>query len=168
MRKELLLAVLVGISLGLLITFGVYRSRQSADRAQDNQTQDLVTSQVTNDSSQDNSQLSITSPEDESIVDKEQIIVSGTTGANNFVVVFLNDSELITNADQSGNFSVEVELDEGPNLIVVEAINEDGQTCKQERVVTVDSDFLEIDFKQLETEVSSDSAQTSEKETDES
>jgi len=142
MRKEILLAVLIGIGLGLLITFGVYQSRQSVKNVQNNQAQDLIKSDMSDEQGENNSQLALTSPEDELLTDNKRLIVSGATGANNFVVVFVNNVETITHADESGNFSIEVTLNDGANIIVVQSINEDGQACQVERSVVLNSDFL--------------------------
>lgn len=141
MRKEILLAVLIGMGFGLFITFGIYQSRRSVDDAQKNQTQDLIKSKLET-TSDDSSQLAISSPEDELLTDNSRLIVSGATGVNNFIVVFVNNEESITRADASGNFSIEVELDDGANIIVVQSIDEDGNSSEVERSVVVDQEFL--------------------------
>ena len=152
MRKELLLAVLIGIGFGLLITFAVYQSRQSLSDAKDQQSQELVKSQLNGDNSEAQSQLAISSPEDEFLTDDPTLLVSGSTGANNFVVIFVNNEETITSADKSGNFSVEVELEEGGNFLVIESIDEDGYSCQVERSVIVNGKFLNQEDVQENTE----------------
>jgi len=149
MRKELLLAVLVGIGFGLLITFGVYQSRQNLSEVKDQQSQELVRSQLSSSNHQVQSQLAISSPEDELLTDKSTLLVSGSTGANNFIVIFVNNEETITSADESGNFSIEVDLEAGGNFLVIESIDEDGQSCQVERSVIVNSEFLN---EEVETE----------------
>jgi len=146
MRKEVLLAILIGISFGLIITFGVYHSRNSISEAQKNQSQDLVKNQLEQNNNENNGQLAINSPDDELLTDNQQLIVSGTTGINNFVVIFVNNQETITHADDAGNFSVEVELDEGGNILIIQSIDEDGQSCQLERTVIVDNEFFNEEF----------------------
>ena len=145
MRKEVLLAILIGASLGLLITFAVYQSRRSVSEAQKDQVQEVLNNHTDNEEV-DTSQLAITSPEDNSIVDSQRLIVSGNTQANNFIVIFVNNEEIITNADYSCNFSKEVRLDEGANVLVIYAINQDGLVSQNTRTVIVDADFLNEDF----------------------
>jgi hypothetical protein len=147
MRKEVLLAVVIGISLGLLITFGVYQSRRNISDAQKDQVQDVLKNPVL-DENEDNSQLAITSPEDNLITDSQRLIVSGNTNANNFVVVFVNNEEMISSADESGNFSKEVRLDQGANVLTIYSINQDGLLNQATRTVIVDADFLNEDFSQ--------------------
>ncbi|HOI05187.1 MAG TPA: hypothetical protein PLJ02_01830, partial [Candidatus Woesebacteria bacterium] len=71
MRKEVLLAILIGASLGLLITFAVYQSRRSVSEAQKDQVQEVLNNHTDNEEV-DTSQLAITSPEDNSIVDSQR------------------------------------------------------------------------------------------------
>jgi len=145
MRKEVLLAIVIGISLGLLITFGVYQSRRSMSDAQKDQVQDVLKNPVS-DENEDSGQLSITSPENNLITDSQRLIVSGNTHANNFVIIFVNQEENISNADESGNFSKEVRLDEGANVLTIYTINQDGLVNQATRTVIVDADFLNEDF----------------------
>lgn len=160
MRKEVLLAILIGAGLGLLITFAVYQSRRSVSEAQKDQVQEVLNNHDDNEEV-DNSQLAITSPEDNLIVDSQRLIVSGNTQINNFVVIFVNNEEVITNADESGNFSKEVRLNQGANVLVIYAINQDGLVCQNTRTVIVDADFLNEDFSNPATdEETVDSDQT--------
>lgn len=145
MRKELLWAILVGVSLGLLITFAVYQSRRSVSDAQKNQVQDVLKNPST-DEENDSGQLAITSPENNLIIDSQRLIVSGNTQANNFIVIFVNNQETISSADVSGNFSKEIRLDQGANVLVVYSINQDGLVSQASRTVIVDADFLAEDF----------------------
>jgi hypothetical protein len=145
MRKEVLLAILIGAGLGLLITFAVYQSRRNVSEAQKDQVQEVLSNHSDNEEV-DNSQLAITSPDDNLIVDSQRLIVSGNTQINNFVVIFVNNEEVITNADESGNFSKEVRLNQGANVLVIYAINQDGLVCQNTRTVIVDADFLNEDF----------------------
>jgi len=52
-------------------------------------------------------------------------------------VVFVGNKETITSTDNSGNFSVEVELEDSSNIITVYVIDEDGRSLSVERVVFV-------------------------------
>jgi hypothetical protein len=145
MRKEVLLAILLGAGLGLLITFAVYQSRRSVSDAQKDQVEEVLSKLLTNEE-EDNGQLVVTSPKNNLIVDSQRLIVSGNTQANNFVVIFINNEEVITNADDSGNFSKEVRLDQGANVLVIYSINQDGLLNQATRTVIVDADFLNEEF----------------------
>ena len=144
MRKELLLAIFIGMSMGLIITFGIYQSRENTRENKNYQTDDLVKQQV-DDGLKESSQLSITTPEESLIVDQENLIVSGNTNPSSFVVIFVNDKENITTADETGNFSLEVVLDDGGNYIEIHSLDEDGNSIIKERSVIFDADYLNND-----------------------
>lgn len=140
MKKEAIIAVLVGLSLGLFITYGVYKARTSVSR--ESRSTDLTLSSLSDQTP--SGELVVNTPSNESIQNENTTTVSGTTMANSFVVVFVGEEETITAADASGNFSVEVELEDGSNVITVMVINEDGQTFSVEKIVIVsDEQFAE-------------------------
>ena len=140
MRKEILLAVFVGITLGLMITFGIYQNSENAKTGQNNTTDQLVNNSVSTESAvvQD-PQLVINSPEEDLFTNENELIVSGSGIPNSFIVILVNNIENITNADESGNFSLKVKLIEGGNLIEINSINEDGKQINKQRTVIYES-----------------------------
>lgn len=72
-------------------------------------------------------ELTITSPEKDSTVSGNKILVKGKTAA--FADVFIGDQS--TKADANGNFSLEVMLDEGLNNLIVSANDEEGNVAEQ-------------------------------------
>jgi len=136
MRKEILLAVFVGITLGLMITFGIYQNSENAKTGQNNDTDQLINNPASSESATiQDPQLMINSPEEDFFTNEEDLIVSGSASPNSFVVVLVNDSESISNTDESGNFSIKVKLDEGGNLIEINSIDEDGKKISKQRTV---------------------------------
>lgn len=141
MKKEMLLTVVMGLIIGLIITFGIYRAR-SAQTPEDAGVLSTSPSPTPNASADSTGMLVLHSPEDEQIVDSETVTVAGTTRPNIFVVIFVNGEETITTADSSGNFSVQRDLETGSNVIIVQAIAEDGTVTKIERTVI----YSTVDF----------------------
>lgn len=139
MRKEIFLALFVGMSLGLMITFGIYQNRENSQTNQNSVTDTLVNKQMASSSAEtQDSVLSITTPEDNLLTNQKNLMVSGTTTPQNMVIIFLNGNEAITTSDDTGNFSKEVQLAEGANLIEVYSVNEDNQSIKKEKSVIYD------------------------------
>ncbi|MEN8253393.1 MAG: hypothetical protein ABFQ62_03400 [Patescibacteria group bacterium] len=135
MKKEILFAILIGLSLGLIITYGAYRARKSEQEMATQTTDSIASSPGSETESQGNKFLTLFSPEDESIQDNDNVKITGNTTADSFVVIFIGNDENITIADDSGNFSVESKLEKGSNVIAVHAINEDGKSSIEERTV---------------------------------
>ena len=70
--------------------------------------------------------LEITQPKDGAQVSTGSITVSGKTIPGAVVSVAIDDTVAIADIDQDGNFSVTVNLEEGPNLIEVVASDQLG------------------------------------------
>jgi hypothetical protein len=132
MKKEIIIAILLGLSLGLFITYGLYRSRNASDS---NQSNNIENNLAASPGLETLSTLVLHSPEDESIVAEPDITIAGDTEPSNFVVILVNENETITTADDSGAFSISAKLEAGSNVIVVYSIDEDGKTTIEERVV---------------------------------
>jgi hypothetical protein len=75
--------------------------------------------------------LTVNSPSDNTTVTSDRLVVRGKTVAG--AEVFVNDAE--TKADQSGNFSVTITLDEGENYILVVANDALGNYSEKEITV---------------------------------
>jgi hypothetical protein len=139
MKKEIILAIIIGLTLGLVLTYGFYTARRSLSGR--GRPQLSATPQPT--PGVDSELLTILSPQDESVQSKKEVTVTGNTFAKGFVVVFINAKEFITTADDTGNFSVIGELAPGGNTIHVTALDENGQSVSVERtVVFLTSDLL--------------------------
>lgn len=136
MRKEILLAIFVGITLGLMITFGIYQNSENAKTGENNTTDQLINNQVsTNSAVVQDPELVINSPEEDLFTNEKELIVAGSATPNSFVVILVNDVESISNTDESGNFSLKVQLNLGGNLIEINSINEDGKKVSKQRTV---------------------------------
>lgn len=135
MKKEVLLAILIGFGLGLTITYGIYRLRTAFEDKPASIEQ--IVNASPSPSPESRSVLSIHSPEDGSIQEEKSTTVAGTTIPNSVVVLFVNNQDYIQTTDASGNFSFEVALNDGSNVLITHVIDENGQTVTQERTVIV-------------------------------
>ncbi len=140
MRKEVLAAVIIGLSLGLFITYGFYRVRSTLTETT---ITDLQTTPSPSPEAPVPTNLALHSPEDGTIQTETTLTVAGATIPNALVVVFVNDADMITTADETGNFAVESTLKQGSNTIAVHVVDENGDTTVEERVVIVTTIFEE-------------------------
>jgi hypothetical protein len=79
--------------------------------------------------------LAITAPTDKSTVDNQALQVIGKTSPNS--EVFINDQE--GKADSTGNFFINVSLDEGENVLTVVVNDQDGNYAEKELTVYLES-----------------------------
>jgi hypothetical protein len=134
MKKEMIISVLVGLFFGLVIVYGVYTAQTSLSKSSPSQ-EELSVSPTPDSEENTNGNLTLHSPEDEIIVNEPAVTVTGTTLAESYVVVFINDKEHITTTDEAGHFSIEGELEIGSNTIETHALDEDGNISIEERTV---------------------------------
>ncbi|MFH1898904.1 MAG: hypothetical protein ABIJ82_00320 [Patescibacteria group bacterium] len=79
--------------------------------------------------------LHITSPKDKDTVTSSLLTIKGTTVAG--AEVFINDKE--TKADKNGNFSINVPLEEGENILLVIMNDDLGNYIEKQLTVTLES-----------------------------
>ncbi len=142
MKKEILFAILIGLVMGLFITYGVYHSQRSGEVNQTTSNIQELNEVAPTPDPQKNGKLTLYNPEDESIISERSTQVTGKTLPNSFVVIFINDEPVITQADETGNFSKNVELETLANVITVYAVDEDGAHYSTQRTIIVYADSL--------------------------
>lgn len=135
MKKEVFFAILLGLSFGLIVTYGIYRASQADTQQQLATILETTNLDVANEENSAISTIVIDAPLNESIVDEQRQTISGTTLSNSFVVIYVNETPYVTTADQAGAFSISADLRLGSNVIGVHALNENGQETVSEIVV---------------------------------
>lgn len=159
MRKEVILSVIIGLLLGLVITFTVYKAKNMPEEI--SQAPEIEKPTVIPEAALNPLNLTIHSPLDESVQTERETKINGTTLAYSFVVIFINETPIISKADESGNFSESVKLNDGANIINVYALDEDGQSSNARRTVIVEDEPFEsttVEEISSDTEESSDTA----------
>ncbi|NCN87629.1 MAG: hypothetical protein GW941_01900 [Candidatus Pacebacteria bacterium] len=160
MKKELFLAILIGLVVGLVIVFGFYRTKVVLTPKNDNP---ILTESPSPEASADIiSNLVIHSPLNESIQNKEEVTIAGSTNNNEFVVIMVNEKDFVTTADDSGNFSISTILETGSNIIEINSINEDGKITTEELTVIFTTEPL-LDSEQT-TEENTETDETTQNE----
>jgi len=79
--------------------------------------------------------LTVTTPIDKSTVTNSKLIVKGKTSPA--AEVFVNESEGV--ADNSGNFSLTITLDEGDNPVIVMANDSEGNVAQKDMNIIYDA-----------------------------
>ncbi len=136
MKKEILISVLIGLTLGLIITYGVYRFRSSMNTKPATTLKEVATT-TPSPEIETSSIVSIHNPQDGSVLSETALTVTGNTIPESYVVLFVNDTESISTADSAGNFSFQAKLASGPNILRIHVVDETGKTTVVERSVIV-------------------------------
>ncbi len=143
MKKEALFAIIVGIIVGLGITYGIYQFRQVLVPSTQTNNSDDSSTALLSASPTPNEKLIIISPENEAVLASTTTTLSGSADSNQMIVVFVNNREYITQADDIGAFAIEVTLDLGSNVITVSSLGADGKQTTKELVVVVSTASLD-------------------------
>lgn len=125
MKKEILFAVCLGLIVGLIITFGMYRA-QIAMRGSSTTNTDLTGSSA-NPSATPSSQedaFPVSEPLDETLTSESSVRVSGKTTPNAAILVLNGNTETVGSADQQGNFSLTVSLTSGANVLLIRSLSD--------------------------------------------
>jgi len=141
MRKEILIAIIVGLSIGLLIAFGAYRINTNTTitnsaLVKNPNTKSLDDSQATNIANQAVT-MSLTNIENGAIYSEETATINGIAPANFFIAVSDHFEDHIVQVDTSGSFEQKIKLVKGINQILVVLIDDNTKMAKEETFTVV-------------------------------
>ncbi|MBI2010068.1 MAG: hypothetical protein HYS86_02695 [Candidatus Chisholmbacteria bacterium] len=138
MKKEVILAIVIGFAIGLLITFGIYTARTALENAPQNPSPQPSASPENS----TQAGLIITTPANEALVDTATIPLEGTATPEAIITIITPEGQQIITADSEGNFATEIELAGGANEIQISAFTPEG--LKTEVSLTVVYSTAEI------------------------
>ncbi len=161
MKKEVILAIILGIFVALGLTFFIYQSNQnSLSTASDPAVADNPVAPANLDSLPEkaDSPIRLTFPENEAVFEEKAITITGHTQfINTPIVIFINQKDFLATSDDQGNFSLSVNLESGGNIIMATVIDDQGASYSDQVIVVYSNKSLE------ETLVSDDELISSEK-----
>jgi len=130
MRKEVIIAIVLGFALGLVITFGIWKANKALKKEVPEEVPvvEEVTLEPTPTPAFD---LQIISPADQSISEEAKITITGKTQPGSVIAVAYEKGEDIVEADSAGNFEVEVGLVSGINEIEITAFSLEGDEASK-------------------------------------
>jgi hypothetical protein len=134
MKKEVLIAIILGFGLGLIITFGVWKANKTLQK----QTQapsptptSLPSPAETATPTPEALMLEISSPADNAISQEEKINLEGQSLPQTIIVIFYEEGEKILEADEEGKFTTDITLTGGANEILVKAFDQQGNETEK-------------------------------------
>ena len=145
MRKEVMMAIVLGLFLGFLITGGIwwfsgnrslpFVARQTPPLSPTPTPPLATVSPQPTSVPKESIPLSIITPEDGEIFNQSEVELKGKTLPGAVVVLIYPEGENIVEADEEGEFVSQIELVGGANEIKVTAYDEEGN--KKEEILTV-------------------------------
>lgn len=132
MRKEVILAIIIGVILGGVVLYGLKIANQSAVQSNTTNPENIITPTVAITAAPTPSEsITIISPTDHSVFFTDTATISGKTTPLTNVAVTSESSDILTQSDNQGNYSAIVDLIGGENNINVVAAFPDGSTTSK-------------------------------------
>lgn len=143
--KEPLLAIIIGFIIGLVITFGIWTANKSLKQGQNPTTTTASPSPSGEPNttpsphptvSPSTSGLTITSPDNEAVFNTASAKLTGTAPAGSVIVLVGGPNEQILQADSTGQFSTEIDLESGYNLLTLTTYDSAGASTSKVLTLT--------------------------------
>ena len=135
MSKEKVVLSFIAVAVGILVTgvaFYLYQATKTIPSSK------IKTIKISSPSStpKPSIYLTIKVPEDEKVVGKKVVTVSGTTAKDATIVVLSPVDEDIVKPAGTGDFSTTINIEDGQNNIEITAISPKGEEIRVTRTVT--------------------------------
>jgi hypothetical protein len=149
MRKEILLAIIAGGAFGLLIAFGVWKVNADLRASKDNSVVQTVTPIPGNATASPLAttigelKVVLAKPDSQAVFTETPVSIIGATKPKVNVVISGEDSDTITNANDSGSFTADINLIGGANQILASAFDSDGSTANTHLLIVYSSQFTQ-------------------------
>ena len=125
MRKEIIVAVLVGIVLGGIFTYGIRRANLAYQPIENDSTPNIQPETIDNEQPGiiTSDSLSILAPEQNDVFTENTVSVTGITKPKSTVVISAEGEDFVLTSKDSGEFSQEIKLIGGLNNILVKSFS---------------------------------------------
>ena len=135
MKKEKIILSFIAALIGIVVAIGAFFIYQSTKKVDPSEIKKISIEDPTPTPSS-SVFVTIERPRDEEVTDERLITISGKTVPNAKIVVLTQSNEEAAVAASNGNFSTEITLDDGDNIIEISAITQNGETAKTKLTVT--------------------------------
>jgi hypothetical protein len=129
MKKEVLLAIVIGFGIGLLITFGIYTARTALeDKPDSSDSSQESPVNIQNPNATDSAKLAISSPLNNALLETDKIQLTGTSNPQATISIVTTLSNQVLTSNDQGDFTADLELEGGANQVVVTAFTPQGDS----------------------------------------
>lgn len=127
MRKEVIIAIIIGISFGLFVAYGVRIAQHSLAHRPAASPQEILTKSES--ATRPDHTILVTTPDPEEIITDNPLKIIGTTSPLSMVSARSGNAYTTSVADETGAFTLELKLVPGPNTVVIDSFHPDGDNA---------------------------------------
>lgn len=137
MKKEVLVAIVCGIVLGLIVAFFMVRQIREIEIGKEGQIKTNTGKVLLSDTPEDGQNLEITEPITDAIVEKNSVTIKGRAQKGSFLVFQSAAKDTVAKQDKANQFSVNFPLIVGENIISITMYPQDKQLRTQQKNIRV-------------------------------
>ena len=136
-KKEIITAIAIGLLISAIIAGGILRAKSVIKQHQTNQppsspqSEATTTAQVKNNKDSSQLFLKINSPKNNTVVKENQVTLTGETLPHTYIAIITDSSEYLIVPNKIGQFSQQIKLIKGANLIKVTAYTKNGNKVEK-------------------------------------
>jgi len=144
MKKEVVIAIVSGLILGLIVTLGIYTANKSLEQQKAKKAAADQTAPLPSPPLADQKTLEITSHENFDLINQSAITLSGIAWPEAVIALMTENKQQLTQADDEGIFSFKFNLVKGFNEITLIATDEANDSQTQNLVLTYSTATIEL------------------------
>ncbi len=132
-RKEITLAIIIGLVIALIIAGGIYRAKTALQNFNPSDLTDKFQSKKDNnpgEKSQDQLFIELNSP-DNTVATEASFKVSGKTLPSTYIAITTEQNDYLIVPNELGSFSQEVTLIKGANILTVTVFKSNGEKVEK-------------------------------------
>jgi len=130
-KKEISIAIVIGLVIGGVIIGGIYRAKTAIDKHLSSALPAATATPTSETQENPGLPLNITTPIDGSVTDTAKLELSGNTLKDTYITILTEKNEYIIVPSDTGNFSQEITLIKGANTIIVTVYTQDGNKTEK-------------------------------------
>ncbi|OGH23625.1 MAG: hypothetical protein A2958_02525 [Candidatus Levybacteria bacterium RIFCSPLOWO2_01_FULL_38_13] len=135
MKTEKVVLSFIAVLLGILVTGVAFYLYQATKKSPNTKTK-IITTSVSTPTPKPSVFLSVKDPQNEIVVDKKVVTVSGTSSKDAVIVILTPIDQKVLTPSSNGDFSTTLNIDDGQNYIELTAIAPNGEETKTTRTVS--------------------------------
>lgn len=142
MRKEIIFAIIIGVLVGAVLAFGIWRVNLTLKNGDESSNQMAISVEESASPQETELKITLSNPEDFDVITQNPTVINGLTRPNSWVVISGEEEDYIFKSDNNGVFETEIELVGGINRLIMYAFDDNNTSEKHEVTLVYSTEFI--------------------------